>query len=222
AGLLRPFAVRREKKRLGEIDALVCIVLRGTETAAAAAATPATAAWPVETDEPELDLLRVADSAGQIHRPSAVERNTIDVEPVVEQHRLSILRPAGNAIERFLVRMVISLVDETDLVAAAEQRRAAGVEVVSVELLVLEVEEPLAVGRRAHGAHELRVDQRAVGGLGIDAVVVGVSAAPCDFATIGRVDAADRPTRIRGRRDGAHRLVGDARQLARRQVEYRG
>ena len=67
--------------------------------------------------------------------------------------------------------MVVVVVDEAILPAtpiASSVDRLCRLEVEREDLLVLEVEEPLAVGRRALRARQRLVDQRALAGRDVD------------------------------------------------------
>ena len=107
AGLLGAIAVRRERDRLREIDAIA--VRRRAATAAATATSAATTAA-AESRHAELDLLRPPDALRQVRRLAAVERRLPHIELVIEQHRLSVARPSADAPDRLLVRVIVVLV----------------------------------------------------------------------------------------------------------------
>ena len=220
AGLLGPLPVRRQEQRLRHVDALIFVVAgiraRTTATPTASAATGA-----IETHETEDDLLGITDARGQIRRLAAVERQQIEVVAVVHDQRLAILRPARDAVRRTLIRMVIGRVDEVDLVRRAEHRVLTGLGVIRDDLLVLQVQIELAVGRRAHRARDTLLDQRTVTGRRAHAIEIRLAAAPLHFGAIRRVDAAECPARIGQRSDVAHHLVRDANELAARRRRTR-
>ena len=210
AGLLRPVAVRRERLRLREIDAVI-----SAAASTAAASTPA-AAGRAESREPQLHLLGGAGACGQVRALAAVERLRPDVVLVVEQDRLAVLRPAGDAPDRLLSREVVVSVDEARG-ARVDTPDFAGLEVVGHHVLVLEVQEPLAVRRRAHRAQHALRDQRARTRGGVDLVVVAARRlALGEIVIVRRRIAPDRPAIVRRRRDGPDRVVGQPEELFRR------
>src|SRR5439155_9615683 len=172
AGLFREIAVRREEQRLGEIDALVFVITGATERAAptAAAASAASTTSSVQPYEPEDDLLRLANTGCEVHGFTAIERHVPQIVLVIEDDGLSVLRPSRDAIDRLLVRVIIILVHEGGLLGRRELRRARRLEIVDKELLILQVQERLAIGRRAHSPHEARLDRRALARLGVNSI----------------------------------------------------
>ena len=89
-------------------------------------------------------------------------------------------------------------------------------------MLVLEVQEPLAVGRDAHRARHGLLDQRALAGLGVDAVLIGLRAAPRHFQPVRYIEAADPPLPVRRHLHRTHVGVAEPRQLLRGDVEHGG
>ena len=61
----------------------------------------------------EADLLLVADTLREIDRSTAVERQLPDVVALIEEHRLAVLAPAGDAVDRLFVIVVVFGIHET-------------------------------------------------------------------------------------------------------------
>ena len=71
---------------------------RRAPNAAATPRPPRPAARAIESHKAEADLLRVADAAGEVHGLAAVERHRVEIEAMIEDHRLAVLRPARDAV----------------------------------------------------------------------------------------------------------------------------
>src|SRR6185436_11180019 len=100
------------------------------------------------------------------------------------QYRLPVARPAGEAIGRLLVWVIVVSVHEALADRGVHANRLSGLEVVRHDVLVPEIQEPLAVGRRAHGAAQFLGDERLLARLEVDAIVVAAARSPLDLATI--------------------------------------
>jgi hypothetical protein len=178
-----------------------------------------TARWCIEVHDAEANLLCIADTGREIRGTRAIERDLPDVELVIEQHRLAVLAPPGNAVGGQLVRVVVIGVDEAHLGRSVDCNAACVVEIVRVDLPVLRIQEPAAVGRCAHRARERLLDERPFARCDIHAIVIGLAATPCHFAAIRCVEPANGPPAC-GWLHGTHAAVGQSQQFLRRQVEH--
>src|SRR5690606_8393580 len=88
ARLLCSITVRGVKQRLGEVDAIVVVSGTSTKATTATASTGCTCA--IEPHDTEPNLLALADTGGDVHRPGSIECQLPHVVLVVEQYVLAV------------------------------------------------------------------------------------------------------------------------------------
>src|SRR5262249_24951346 len=150
----------------------------------------------------------------------AVERKHPEVVAMLRDHRFAVRRVAGDAVRRLRTRLIELEIDEARRRRPAERLGRRAVEVVRLELVVLPVEEVVAVRGNAEDVlpsqHVLR-DERSLTGARVD--TIDVRRGPLVVGDVPARISADRPASIWPDVELAHRRIGELDELRARNVE---
>jgi hypothetical protein len=176
---------------------------------------------PVQLDQPVADLVPLARTPGHGLRGAAVHGHRVDVVPGVEEHP-AVLRPAADPVGRPLRHQVELPVEVVHAGGLGEVHRLEGVQVHRVEDLVLGVERPVSVRRRAHGAADAGGEDLALTRVQVQANQVRPSPLHVVVPPVGLVPEAHGPATVVRELHPGHVLRGQPDEPVGLQVVDRG